>query len=67
MDFNTKVALGSVAAGGVWSLATILLFAQGRYPAAYTMMAIGTVLGTSIALVRIAGAPNSEAALLEEV
>jgi hypothetical protein len=55
MDFDRKLELGAILAGGVWSLTTILLFASGKMQPAYAMLAIGTILGTSVTLVRVAG------------
>jgi hypothetical protein len=59
MHFDQKLELGMVLSGGAWSLATVLFFAGGKPNAAYTMLAIGTVVTTSIALVRIAASPTA--------
>lgn len=52
MTPEKKIELAAILTGGSWSLVTVLLFATGRYSSAYAMVAIGTVITTSLALVR---------------
>lgn len=59
MTFNQKVELAAILSGGGWSLTTVLLFAGGKTRAAYTMLAIGTIITTSLALIRAASAPGA--------
>lgn len=49
-----KIEIAAILAGGSWSLTTVLLFATGKHSSAYAMLAIGTVVTTSLALVRAA-------------
>lgn len=54
MTPEKKIELAAILIGGGWSLATVLLFATGRYSSAYSMLAFGTIATTSLALVRAA-------------
>lgn len=63
MTFDQKLEFAAILSGGGWSLATVLLFATGRIQPAYAMLAIGTVVTTSLALVRVAASPRLAAEL----
>lgn len=52
MNTDKKIELAAILVGGSWSLATVLLFATGRYSSAYSMLAFGTIATTALALVR---------------
>jgi hypothetical protein len=60
MTFNQKIELAAILTGGSWSLLTVLLFATGRHQPAYAMLAIGTVITTSIAAVQVLGGASRD-------
>lgn len=54
MDLRKRVELGAIATGGAWSLGVLWHFATGKPREAYLMLAIGTCVATTLALVRTA-------------
>lgn len=66
-QFLRRLELLGIFASGCWSLATLLSFANGNARTGYTLLAIGAVAGTSIALVRTATAPLPVLEVREEL
>lgn len=53
-----RIELAAILGSGIWSLGVLTSFALGNARVGYTMLGLGAVVGTSLALIRHASQPT---------